>query len=131
MQTTTAEHAPAMALCSVLDRGLIIAATATKLDPRRCLTASLHACLAAQTLMPYQVLDPAERRYCGMGASLIGDALHRYALRQRRLGGNRSTAERCEALRDAISAGAIVFVPAWPHQPESAPAETTHAEASA
>lgn len=130
MQTTTAEHAPVLALCDVLDRGLIIAATATKLDPRHCLTASLHACLAAETLLPYLVIDPAERRYCGMGASLIGDALHRYALRQRRPGGNRSTAERCEALRDAISAGAIVFVQAWPHRPESAPVETNHAEAA-
>jgi hypothetical protein len=115
MTQTTAAPNPPMALCSVIDRGIIIAATATKLSPTHSLTAALHCCLVAGTLLPYQVIDPSDRQRGGtVGSSLIGDALHRYALRNYRPGGNRSTAQIAEALRDAITAGAIVFVSSDP-----------------
>ena len=109
MQTHVPTTAPPMALCSVIDRGVLIAATATKLSPSHSITAQLHCCLAAETLLPYQVLDPAQRQRASMGASLVGDALHRYGLRQHRQG-NHALGDQAFALRDAISAGAIQLV---------------------
>jgi hypothetical protein len=112
MQTTT--HQPPMALCSVIDRGVFIEATATNLSPEHSITAALHACLAAETLLPYLVIDPADRVPQGMGADLVGDALHRYGLRQYRPNGNRSLADRAWALRDALTHGAIRLISIHP-----------------
>lgn len=109
MTIHTPTTAPAMALCSVIDRGVLIAATATKLNPSHSITAQLHYCLAAETLLPYQVLDPARRQRASMGASLVGAALHGYGLRQHRQR-NHALGDQAFALRDAISCGAIQLV---------------------
>jgi len=98
-----------MARCSVIDRGVLIAATATKLSPSHSITAQLHACLAAETLVPYQVLVPSQRQRPSMGASLVGDALHRYGLRQHRHGSH-GLGDQAFALRDAVSIGAIQLI---------------------
>jgi DNA-binding transcriptional LysR family regulator len=103
-----------MALLQPIDRGILIAATATKLSPRHSILASLHACLAAETLLPYLVIDPAERQPQGMGCGMIADALHRYWLRQCRPGGNRQVADRAWALRTMLSTGAVVLIPTQP-----------------
>jgi hypothetical protein len=109
MKTATHTAAPPMALCSILDRGLLIAATVTKLSPQHSITAQLHYCLAAETLLPYLVLVSSHRQHPSMGASLVGDALHRYGLRQHRHG-NHSLGDQAFALRDAISIGAIQLI---------------------